>query len=110
MWSLLDDIPEELSVEEDFFKAEFESYMKIPRISRNECPLSWWKRNRHQFPMLSKVAQFYLGIPATQTPSERLFSTSSNIVTSKRANLLPEHVNQLCFLQGNSKSKPYKKV
>ena len=45
------------------------------------------------------MAQKCLGIAATSVPSEQLFSTGENIVSSKRAALLlPENVRKLVFL------------
>ncbi|KAI4817571.1 hypothetical protein KUCAC02_010956 [Chaenocephalus aceratus] len=46
----------------------------------------------------------YLAIPATGTPSERVFSLAGNTVTRKRSSLLPSHVDALVFLNANQKS------
>ena len=35
--------------------------------------LDWWKKHAAQFPIVSKLAQEWLGVPATSTPSERVF-------------------------------------
>ncbi|KAG0443255.1 hypothetical protein HPB47_015121 [Ixodes persulcatus] len=65
-------------------------------------PLEWWKtRASHSYPGLVKVAQKYLSIPATQTRSDRLFSTAGNVVSSRRELLLTEHVEPLVFLHDN---------
>lgn len=64
-------------------------------------PLIWWKANEHRFPQMSKLARRYLCIPATSVASERVFSTSGNIVNAKHSKLTPEHVDMLTFLAKN---------
>jgi hypothetical protein len=63
---------------------EAADYLAIPQIRFNDCPLEWWKMNEKRFPILSILAKVYLCIPATSTPSERLFSNASNLMTVKR--------------------------
>uniref|UniRef100_G3NAN5 HAT C-terminal dimerisation domain-containing protein n=1 Tax=Gasterosteus aculeatus TaxID=69293 RepID=G3NAN5_GASAC len=64
-------------------------------LSKTESLLSWWK----WFPALASLAKSFLCIPATSTPSERLFSAAGNIASKKRASLSPEHVNMLtCYI------------
>ncbi len=63
---------------------EVTNYLAIPKIHLDDCPLLWWKANKTRFPVLSKLAKMYLAIPATSTPSERLFSEAGNIMTIKR--------------------------
>lgn len=65
-------------------------------ISKKEKPLPWWRINQARYPTLAQLAKSFLGIPATSTPSERLFSAAGNIA-SKRA----EHVDMLTFLHYN---------
>ena len=50
---------------------------------------------------IHKMARKYLDLPATSTPSERVFSIAGSIVNKKRACLLPENVNMLVFLYEN---------
>ncbi|KAJ8872712.1 hypothetical protein PR048_026326 [Dryococelus australis] len=59
-----------------------------------------WQNNKINFPLLAPIAQHYLGIPATQVSSERLFSSAGNTVSIRRENLLAEHVEELVFLHG----------
>lgn len=80
---------------------EIDNYSKESVISKDSCPLEWWKRNAYRYPELCKFARSYLCIPATSTPSERVFSTAGNIVSAKRSCLLPENVNKLVFLAQN---------
>lgn len=92
--STFDVSDEESDESSDQVAKELEFYLQKKRISTKENPLQWWKDNSNLFPNLKSVAQFYLGIRATQTSSERLFSASGLIVNSKREVLLPEHVEK----------------
>ena len=52
--------------------------------------LHWWKANAGSFKCLSILARKYLCVAATSVASERVFSTSGNIVSAKRNRLSPE--------------------
>ena len=60
--------------------------------------LDWWRKNASRYPRIASIARKMLARPATSVPSERLFSIGGKIVTSDRASLQPETVNQLLFL------------
>ncbi|XP_060796344.1 E3 SUMO-protein ligase ZBED1-like [Neoarius graeffei] len=85
---------------EDTIKAELDNYLITP-IDGEQDPLAWWRVHHVNFPWLSKLARKYLCIPATSSPSERLFSASGNIVTCQRASLKPAKVDMLVFLAKN---------
>ncbi|KAI4810851.1 hypothetical protein KUCAC02_013779 [Chaenocephalus aceratus] len=68
-----------------------------------EDPLVWWKEHQYEYPLLSHLAKRYLCIPGTSVSSERVFSTAGDIVTAQRSALLPEHVDQIIFLNKNLK-------
>ncbi len=80
---------------------ELKSYLKEPPTGRDGNSLKWWKANKFRFPLLAKLARSLLAIPATSVNSERLNSTSGNIVTTKRCSLLSEHVEEMTFLNKN---------
>ena len=67
----------------------------------------WWgftilvESAKSQVSDLRKLAQSYLSVCVTSSPSERLFSTSGNIVTTQRDSLKPDKVNMLVFLTKN---------
>ena len=63
--------------------------------------LKWSKEHHSRFPTIAKLAKKLLCIPATSTPSERLFSTAGYVINSKRACLDADNVNMLCFLAEN---------
>ena len=76
-------------------------YKSASPICLRVKPLDWWNKRKHLLPNLAKLAQKYLGIVAISVPSERLFSTAGNIVSAKRAALLPDNVDKLVLLHEN---------
>ena len=86
----------------DIIHGEISRYKSEPSLKLTEKPLQWWQVHRHSFPNISLIAQKYLGTVATSTASERLFSISGCIISSKRAALSPENVNKLVFMHKNS--------
>ncbi|MBN3306654.1 ZBED4 protein, partial [Amia calva] len=80
---------------------EIELYRREASIPLSSCPLKWWRENCSQYPLLSPLAKAYLSIPATSVPSERVFSTTGDIVTAQRSQLLPENIDMLIFLKKN---------
>lgn len=89
-----------LSVEEQA-KAEIAAYLTEPVIEGDADPLQWWQLNGPRYPMLAQLARRYLCTCATSTAPERLFSTAGNVVISSRAQLKPDKVNMLVFLDRN---------
>ncbi|XP_060761183.1 E3 SUMO-protein ligase ZBED1-like [Neoarius graeffei] len=85
----------------ELVERELENYLMAANADSETDPLQWWKINERNFPRLSCLAKRYLCIPATSTPSERVFSTGGNIVTCHRAALKPETVDRLVFLARN---------
>ena len=78
---------------------ELESYITSP-VNVSD-PLLWWKVNAAQFPRLSQIAQIYLAIPATEVPSERVFSAAGLTITKLRASLDPSNADELIFIHKN---------
>uniref|UniRef100_A0A1B0DG64 Uncharacterized protein n=1 Tax=Phlebotomus papatasi TaxID=29031 RepID=A0A1B0DG64_PHLPP len=54
--------------------------------------LKWWDSQKNILPKLHKMANFIYSIPASSAPSERLFSTTGNIISDKRSSLDPEMI------------------
>uniref|UniRef100_G3N6T0 HAT C-terminal dimerisation domain-containing protein n=2 Tax=Gasterosteus aculeatus TaxID=69293 RepID=G3N6T0_GASAC len=77
---------------------ELSSYLQSASVESDTDPLKWWKDHEVVFPGLSRLAKKYLLVPATSSPSERVFSCSGNIVTCHRASLKPDTVDRLVFL------------
>jgi hypothetical protein len=72
--------------------------IKLPSQS-----LDWWREHQKSLPHLAILAKSYLAIPATSAPSERIFSTASIIGSKRRANLQPQKLEKLIFLNKNIK-------
>ena len=75
---------------------EVENYFSEKRSKMS--PLEGWKLNCHRYGYLSRLAKRYLQIPATSTPSERVFSSAGHTVLPNRSSLDPNTVDQLVFL------------
>ncbi|XP_069388963.1 E3 SUMO-protein ligase ZBED1-like [Paralichthys olivaceus] len=80
---------------------ELSSYLQSASVESDTDPLKWWKDHEFVFPALSHLAKKYLLVPASSSPSERVFSCSGNIVTCHRASLKPDAVDRLVFLAQN---------
>jgi hypothetical protein len=83
---------------EQHINNELIKYMTSSKLDFEEEPLSYWRDMHKRYPYLSNLAKRYLCVCATSTASERLFSTSGNIVTPTRTSLKPE---KLTFLNKN---------
>ena len=60
----------------------------------NSDPLMWWKSRQSVYPLLCQLVKAVHCFVATSVPSERLFSSSGNIISSSRSRLTPEHADQ----------------
>ncbi len=61
---------------------EMDTYLGEEVTDGDKDPLAWWKVHEKCFPLMSNMAQKYLFIPATSTPSERVLNTAGNIATN----------------------------
>ena len=74
-------------------------------VSKQESdPLKWWKEHSAGLPDLQKLAKRILCIPATSTPSERVFSTMGIIISKLRNRLSPSTAEAILFLKKNDYS------
>ncbi|CUA67966.1 Putative AC9 transposase [Zea mays] [Rhizoctonia solani] len=56
----------------------------IYRYTPGTNVLKWWKDHEAEFPILSRIARDYLGIPATSVSVERLFSRCKLVMSDYR--------------------------
>ena len=91
---------EDMSIE-DRIKEELSRYLGYNQPEINTNPLEWWKHHSKDLRYLSILSKKYLSVCATSCPSERVFSTSGNIIAAKRNCLKPDKVDKLVFLAVN---------
>ena len=73
----------------------------IPDMKQD--PLAWWQTRTGEFPMLSRVARKYLGIPAASAAAERMFSYTGLRVGKLNSNLDDDALLSLVFVRALSK-------
>lgn len=81
--------------------AEMNVYLEQPSVGLNTDPLQWWKANADKFELIAELANQTLIVQGTSVPSERVFSTCGEVVSSRRSRLTGDHVSQIIFLNKN---------
>ena len=67
---------------------EVENYLDHTIVVGSDMSsLDWWKAEKHRFPRISVLARKWLCVPASSTPSERVFSDCGLALTAKRSRL-----------------------
>lgn len=81
---------------------EVDKYFDEPLINRkSNDPITWWYMKRFTYPRLYEVVKKHFCIPATSTPSERVFSKAGHVVTDRRNRLDGQKVRLILFLHAN---------
>ncbi len=81
---------------------EIAEYLKEDKINFTQNPFEWWMNKKSKYPILARLARIYLAVPATSTPSKRLFSDAENLLTSKRSRVNAELFKHIMFLKRNA--------
>ncbi|KAL0491201.1 hypothetical protein AKO1_002311 [Acrasis kona] len=82
-------------------KSDIDVYFDTPVIELDESSLEtfdligWWRDHQRDFPLLARAARDYLAIPLSSIDAERLFSKSSDVISSKRYSLHAETITSL---------------
>ena len=84
-------------------RREVEKYKSIPQTTMSDDPLLFLAKRELEFPNLTVLAEQYFCVQASSVASERVFSTTGDIVSATRACLKPEHVDALVFLKKNAR-------
>ena len=83
-------------------KRELDAYLVAPG-SDGQDVLSYWRGKEAELPLLTKVAKNVLAIPASNTSSERSFSTAGRLIEERRTRLSAHSVDALLFLNSQAK-------
>ncbi|KAF7203537.1 zinc finger BED domain-containing protein 1-like, partial [Nothobranchius furzeri] len=78
---------------------ELDIYKRLPRIPSGQDRVAWWWSKRDTLPNLSALSNTYLCVPASSTPSERVFSCAGHAISQERCRILSEKANMVIFLQ-----------
>jgi len=95
-------IGEMYSTETDATQSEIEHYLNMrdpPEF--DDKPLALWQSNEESLPILSKVAQVYLGTSSSSVPGECMFSATEIIFNGKRSSIGSEKLNRVMFIHDN---------
>lgn len=81
---------------------EVDKYLDEPLISRKlNNPLVWWNSKKLMYPRLYNIVKRQFCIPATSTPSERVFSKAGHVISDRRNRLHGKKVRMILFLHAN---------
>ena len=64
-------------------------------------PLKWWAVHEFKYAKVAKMAKVFLPIPATSSPSEKVWRRSSDLISIKRAKLSPDLASSIMFTKEN---------
>ena len=82
---------------------ELNDYLRDAKLRSNECHFEYWVKNKEKWPNLFKFFQKLNRAPATSCESERLFSTSGQVLNNLRTSLKPDKLEKLLILHHNLK-------
>ena len=82
-------------------ESELCRYQDEETIDLDSDPLARWNSRMCHYPLLAQLMRMVWSLPATSVCLEQIFSAAGNVLTKKRARLLPENVDKLVFLHQN---------
>ncbi|MBW0491999.1 hypothetical protein O181_031714 [Austropuccinia psidii MF-1] len=97
--ALYDEMYPTSSIEASTLESEIERFFSEPPERKETDILLFWKSRKSMFPTLYVMARKYLSIPATSSPSERVFSGGCKILSYQQATLSSMHVEQLACVK-----------
>ena len=90
-----------IPIDENSQKSELSTYLEAPPPHKQPGSYvgGFWAANKDKLPMLYRIARRLLAVPATNTSSERAFSSAGFTLSDKRNKLDPETVDSALFLK-----------
>jgi hypothetical protein len=83
------------------FDDEVSRYLADIVPDEKASPLEWWRNREGHYTKLSRLAQQYLAIPASNAPSERAFSAAKRLFDGDRNRLSASLAETLIMLHHN---------
>uniref|UniRef100_A0A803LLN9 Transposase n=1 Tax=Chenopodium quinoa TaxID=63459 RepID=A0A803LLN9_CHEQI len=85
-----------------YVRSEFERYLNEQLGVEEEASdaLTWWSRNGHRYPILSRMARDILAIPLSTVASEFAFSAGGRHLDPFRGSLTPKFFSMFIEFQG----------
>ena len=85
----------------DIYLSDYIKHVSSFTCDSNFSVLNFWKQNETRWPLLAKIAQKVLGVPASSAEVERMFSWSGHIFSNKRRKMKPKTFEALVFCKLN---------
>lgn len=85
----------------EFILEEITRFEGEKRLPSNYSVLKFWEKNKEKYPFLFKIAQVILGVPPTQVPVERSFSTLALIYNCRRVQLSQKMLENIILVKLN---------
>lgn len=79
--------------------SDYDRYLSLPMLSSNADVFEFWKANTFSFPTLAAMAKDYLTVQASSVPSERAFSSGTDLVTPNRCSMGGNAIEMTQFLK-----------
>jgi hypothetical protein len=82
--------------------SEVERWFMEPCIHEESTPKDvqlYMLSKSYNFPIITQMARDFLAIPATSSPSERVFSLAGNLISKKRTRIASENVRYVLCLR-----------
>ena len=99
----LSDVFDTKSQEVKAAEKELELYKSLPLCSKEGHILEWWKAHSDVLPRLTAFAKHILGVPASSSSSEQLFSIAGLFDSVKRVNMRVDTLETITLLKVNQK-------
>ena len=81
---------------------EIDRWLTEPNLPLDSTPddiQRYMRDRRTDFPIIIQIARDFQAIPATSSPSERVFNYAGNLITKKRTRITSENIRYVLYLR-----------